>query len=153
MYLLLDLDHLYIEDQIRVGWNGGWLARRAVGQRGRDDEAADTALLHANQSFVPALDDLALAQDETERVATAIVGAIELLATALQPAGIFNRDATATFSGGSAPDLEINILYPIGCCHRRLGHCRRLCRSRRGGRWQIQFRQALIHSGSRCRCM
>src|SRR5579859_1801860 len=150
-YLLFDLDHLHIEDESRIGRNGRRAACRAITERRRDNEAADTALLHAYQSFFPPFNDLALAQHETERIATAVVRAIEFLATALQPAGILNRDATTTFGSRPAPDLEINILQPIRRCDRCLAHGWRLHRASSRGRRQIQFREAGIHGGSR-RC-
>src|SRR6185437_13286659 len=94
---LVDFYQLDIEHQRREGRNHPAGAARAVTQRGRDDQRALAAFLHAGDAFVPALDDLAAAEIELERLGT-VERAVEFLALGavlVQPAGVVDRDAMA----------------------------------------------------------
>jgi len=76
---LVDLHELSLEDQGRVGGDNTANSTVAVGKVRGDGELALLANLHAQKALVPALDDLAIANGEGERV-TAVVAGIELLA-------------------------------------------------------------------------
>jgi hypothetical protein len=72
-------------------------AARAVAELGRDHEHARAAFLHALHALVPALDDMAGAEVELERV-VAVLARIELGAldaVLVQPAGVVDRDRRA----------------------------------------------------------
>lgn len=64
---LFDLQQLDIEDQLGVGWDAG-NALLAVREMRRDRDAALATDGHAGDTDIPALDDLALAQLESERL-------------------------------------------------------------------------------------
>jgi hypothetical protein len=66
---LTDRDALDVEDQVGVGGNVRGRALLAVRKRGGDGEATLTAGGHAGDTDVPALDDLADAELEGERLA------------------------------------------------------------------------------------
>src|SRR5688572_32148074 len=63
-----DVEELDLEDQGGVRRNDGREAARAVAEVGRDHELALAADLHAGDALVPALDDLAGAELEVERL-------------------------------------------------------------------------------------
>src|SRR6185295_19091958 len=84
-----DLEQLDLEHQRRVRRDHAAAAMLAVGERGRDGELALAALLHAFNALVPALDHVACAEREVERVAARAAG-VELLA-ALEPADVVHH--------------------------------------------------------------
>src|SRR5689334_15201171 len=61
-----ETDHLDIEDQSGIRRDLGTRTRLAVAHFGGDDQVALFADFHARDAFVPALDDLALAEGELE---------------------------------------------------------------------------------------
>jgi hypothetical protein len=75
--LVLDLDELSLKDERRVGRDDTADGAVSVGEVGGDGELAPLADLHAEEALIPALDDLALADGEVERLA-AIVAGVEL---------------------------------------------------------------------------
>src|SRR5262249_33615528 len=86
----VDLQQFDIENQRRVRRDDAAGAARAVAEFGRDHERALAADLHAGDTLVPALDDLAAAEREAEWLA-AVERAVELLAflaLIVEPAGI-----------------------------------------------------------------
>lgn len=75
----LDTDELGLEDEGGVGGDDATDSAVAVGEVRGDSELALLANLHAEETLIPALDDLALANGEVERLA-AVVASVELLA-------------------------------------------------------------------------
>src|SRR6267154_2511775 len=75
----LHVEQFVLEDQRGVWGNDASGAACAVAERGWNDEGALAADLHCGDSFVPAGDDLALADGKLERL-HAGDGAVELLA-------------------------------------------------------------------------
>jgi hypothetical protein len=73
----LDANELRLEDESRVGLDDGTHSAVAVGEVGGDGQLALFVQLHAEESLIPALDDLASTDGEVERVATLVAG-IEL---------------------------------------------------------------------------
>lgn len=66
---LVDRDTLDVEDQVRVGGDVRGSTLLAVSHRGGDGEATLATSGHASDTDVPALDDLADAELESERLA------------------------------------------------------------------------------------
>src|SRR5947209_3433500 len=81
---LLDFQELYLEGQLGIGWDGAGKPALAIAEFRRNHQFALAPGFHADDAFIPALDDLAAAQLEAERLA-AIQAAIELL-TIVEPA-------------------------------------------------------------------
>ena len=73
------------------------IARLAVGQFGRDAQLALAADFHAGDTFVPSLDDVALAQREVVGLVR-VDGAVELLAGG-EPSGVVDLDMVAVLGG------------------------------------------------------
>src|SRR3954463_1314634 len=90
---LLDLDKLGLENERRVGRDDTPHSAVAIRQVGSDGELALLADLHAEQALVPALDDLAFADGEGERVA-AVEAGVELLAIG-EGAGVVDLNGVA----------------------------------------------------------
>src|SRR6185369_1068759 len=91
---LANLEELDFEQQRGVRRNDPAGAARAVAELGRDGELALAADLHAGHALVPALDDVALAEREHERLA-AVLARVELAALRTvveQPAGVVHGD-------------------------------------------------------------
>src|SRR5690606_15181518 len=83
---------LDLEEQRRVGRDDAAIAAGAIGQIGRDQQRALAAHLHVGDAFITALDDLALAELEFERLA-ALVGTVEgaaRLPVLPDPAGVMH---------------------------------------------------------------
>ena len=66
---LFDAEQFDVEDQRRVRRNDAAGAARAIAELGRDDQRALAADLHGGDAFVPAGDDLVLADRKLERLA------------------------------------------------------------------------------------
>src|ERR1044071_2729263 len=108
---LVDLQEFDIEDQRRVRRDDTAGAARAVAELGRDDEGALAAALHAGDTLVPALDDLAAAQGEAEGLA-AVDRAVEflaLLALVVEPARVMDADLVAGGRGGAVANLAVGV--------------------------------------------
>src|SRR5882724_10371363 len=96
---LLELEQLDLEHQRRVGRDHAAGAARAVTELGRDQQRALRPDLHAGNAFVPALDDLPVAEREGEGAA-AIERAVELGALGAvdpEPSGVVHH---ASLAGG-----------------------------------------------------
>jgi hypothetical protein len=76
----------------------------AVCPVGLDGQLALLAGAHVEQALVPALDDLALAHGEAQRLA-AVVRGVELAAVALEGAAVVHLDTIAGLGGAVALDL------------------------------------------------
>src|SRR5579883_675727 len=135
---LFHRDDLYIKDQVRIARNGAATLRTIAEGRG-DVEAANATSLHADQALIPALDHLALAKLERERlrrlrlpglVWMGIIGAIKFLAGGRQPTGIIDGNRAALLSGWPTPGFNIYILQPILKCHHLARDCRGSGRAR-----------------------
>src|SRR5262249_35490301 len=88
----------------------------AVAEFRRDDELALAADLHPGDALVPALDDLAGAEVELERLA-AVEAAVELLAV-LERGGVVHRHAVALLGLGPGAFLEGLVLQAaVGLDH------------------------------------
>src|SRR4029077_8383298 len=91
------LEELDLEQQRGVGRDDAPRAARAVAEARRDEQGALAADLHARHPFVPALDDLPLAEPERER-APAVQRAVELASLGPvhpQPAGVVHHAGLA----------------------------------------------------------
>src|SRR6185436_6618974 len=99
---LLHVEELHLEHQRRVRRDDAAGAARAVAERGRDGELALAADLHAGDAFVPAPDDVALAEREDERLA-AVLARIEFRSVR-QPAGVMHAHLLAGGRGVSGAD-------------------------------------------------
>src|SRR4051812_49599196 len=97
---LQDFEQLHLEHQRRLRRNDAAAALVAVGEGGRDGEAALAADFHALDAFVPAADDVAGAEGEVERVA-AVDARVELLSVCHAP-DVVHEDVVAE-RGGFAP--------------------------------------------------
>src|SRR5712671_6009833 len=85
-------------------------AARAIAQVRRNDQRALAADMHGGEAFVPALDDLALAEREGKRLAP-VERAVELLALLAideQPAGVIYRHGLAGLRHGSGARLDVD---------------------------------------------
>lgn len=87
----------------------GTSATAAVRPVGLDGELALLSRAHAEQTLVPALDDLALANSEAKRLA-AVVGGVELAAVALEGTAVVHLDAIA----GLGRALALNSFGDFG---------------------------------------
>ncbi len=67
----LDGEHLYLKDEVRVGWNAGHVLA-AVAQVCRYRDPSFSADRHSSNADVPTLDDLARAKLEGERLALSV---------------------------------------------------------------------------------
>src|SRR5713226_8196253 len=83
-------------------------ATSPVAQAGRDNQLPPATRLHRGDALVPARDDLALAQGETERL-IAVQGAIEFGAI-LERAGIVDDDGLSGLRARALADLQVEVL-------------------------------------------
>src|SRR6185369_4196421 len=100
------------EHQRRIRRDHAARAARAIAERGRDDQRALAADLHGSDTFVPALDDAALADRKIERL-VAVDGGVEflaLLAVLIEPAGVVHDAALARLRRGAGAFLDIDDL-------------------------------------------
>src|SRR5260221_5836091 len=100
---------------------------------GEDKVGEMTANLHSRHALIPALNDLAGAELELERV-VAIARAVELLAVlvglarVVQPAGIVHRDVLARRRRGARADLAVrnlqtrDVVHIVRSGNRVIGH-------------------------------
>src|SRR6202521_2250729 len=91
-------------------------AARAIAQVRRNDQRALAADMHGGEAFVPALDDLALAEREGKRIAP-VERAVELfalLAIDEQPSGVIDRHGLAGLRHGSGPRLDVDDAQAAG---------------------------------------
>jgi hypothetical protein len=86
-------DKLGLKDEHRVGRNGTHCSG-AVARLGLDCECPLLARAHAQNALVPALDHLALANVERQRLA-AVVGCVEFGAVGLEGAAVVDVDFVA----------------------------------------------------------
>src|SRR5882672_1682985 len=104
-FVLGYFEQLDVEHQGGVGRDHAATALLAVGELGRDGELAHAADLHAFDALVPALDDIARAEGEVERVAAAAAG-VELLAVG-ELADVVHEDVVAGARRGAAADDQV----------------------------------------------
>jgi hypothetical protein len=99
----LDTRKLDLEDQCSIGRDSRWRAIGAVRQMRRYHQHSSTALLHANQTLIPAFDDLTGADSDTECLGVIHVGVehIARLAIGLDPAAILDTGSVAASEGAS----------------------------------------------------
>ncbi|KAF1736493.1 hypothetical protein CRV24_002099 [Beauveria bassiana] len=100
---LLDLEQLDVKGQRAVGGNAGQ-SLAAVGEIGGDSQATLATNRHADDTDVPALDDLALTNLEGKGLAL-LVG-IELLAV-LELANVADTDAVAVLDNAAGANLAV----------------------------------------------
>ena len=114
---LLGAEQIDVEDQRGVRWDDTTRTSRAVTQVRRNDQCALAAHMHGGDAFVPALDDLALADRERKRL-TPVDRAVEflaLLAVDEQPSRIIDRHGLASFRHGSGARLNVDNAQAAGC--------------------------------------
>src|SRR6185437_1350174 len=117
---LLHFEQLHVEDQRRVGRYHATRAARAVSHVRRNDQRALTTHFHADHTFIPSLDHLACAEDETERY-LAVERAIELLSFAarlsrvIKPPGVMHDHRLARLSFGAGSLFYIGFLQRRDC--------------------------------------
>src|SRR6202041_3705551 len=85
-------------------------AARTITQVRRNDQRALAAYVHGGEAFVPALDDLALAEREGKRLAPVerAVEFLALLAVDEQPSGVIDRHGLAGLRHGSSAHLDVD---------------------------------------------
>src|SRR5215470_15356128 len=115
--LLLRSHQLHIKDQRSIRRNCPGKTSFTVGQLWRNAELTLAADFHSLNAFIPALDDLSVAQDELERVASAY-RTVELLARR-QPPCVFNFHFFAGNGKRSHAGLDVPVLQAGGSRDRR----------------------------------
>lgn len=70
----MDLHKLRVKDESSIGRNDSTSAAVAVAKRRRNGQLAPLTDLHSQKTLVPALDDLALTNDEGQRLTTVTAG-------------------------------------------------------------------------------
>src|SRR5262249_29530841 len=82
----------------------------AVAQVRRNNEGALAADMHGSDAFIPALDDLALADREGEGLVPVerAVELLALLAVLVEPSGVIDGDGLAGARDGSSTDLDVD---------------------------------------------
>src|SRR5574341_227802 len=103
--LLSHPEELHFEYQRRVRRNDAARASGSVAHLRRNGELALAADFHPLHALVPALDDLALAEVEDERI-TAVLAGVEFRAIG-EPAGVMHGDFLAGRGDGAGADDEI----------------------------------------------
>src|ERR1700678_561253 len=107
---LLNAEQIDLEDQRGARRDDAAGAARAIAQVRRNDQRALTADMHGGDAFVPALDDLALADRERKRLVP-VERAVEFLALFAvdeQPASIVDRHRLAGLRHGSGARLDVD---------------------------------------------
>lgn len=89
----VDLNELGLEDECRVGGDNAADSAVAIRKMRRNRQLALLADFHAQEALVPALNDLALTNRETERLAAVIAG-VKLVAVG-EGALVVNLDGVA----------------------------------------------------------
>ena len=79
----------------------------AVGEAGQDREPALAADAHAGDAFIPALDDIACAEREVERIAPR-AARVELTAAVGEPADVHD-DVSPSPAGAPAPTTRSSL--------------------------------------------
>src|SRR5437879_6295751 len=99
-----------VEQQRRVGRNRRAAAVAAVGEVGRNDEAAPSAHAHARDAPVPSLDHLSAAERKGEARVRVELGALPGgLAGVVEPPGVRDRHGVARRGGGAAAEGEVGL--------------------------------------------
>ncbi len=109
---LLHIHQLHVEDQGCVGRNYPRITLGSVGQVWRNAQLALATYLHAGDTFVPALDDLAGAQHELKRFAGPD-RAVELLAVG-EPAGVIDFDVLSGLRDRTGANLDVPVFEAAG---------------------------------------
>src|SRR5580658_4085602 len=107
---LLHAEKIDVEDQRGSRRDDAAGAARAIAQVRRNDQRALAADMHGGDAFVPALDDLALADRERKRLVP-VERAVEFLALFAvdeQPASIVDRHRLAGLRHGSGARLDVD---------------------------------------------
>src|SRR6266576_1958543 len=109
---LLHRQQFDIEHQRRVRWNRTAGTARAVTQRGRNDQRALAADLHAGDAFVPARDHAALADRKLERLVAVDrrVEFLALLAVLVKPSSVMHHAGLARLRRRAGADLAVDDL-------------------------------------------
>jgi hypothetical protein len=114
---LLHAEQIDIEDQHGARRNDATGAARAIAQVRRNDQRALAADMHSGEAFIPALDDLALAEREGKRLAP-VERAVELLALLAvdeQPARVIDTVTVWPVCGtGPVPGFTSMMRSPLG---------------------------------------
>ena len=105
-----DADEVNNEDEVGIGADDGSSGLSAVCLGGRNLQESAAADSHANEAFVPAGDDGALAEGEVEGLASSAVGAVELTAVGSEHADVTDRQDRTNFCGGAIAFDEIGGL-------------------------------------------
>src|SRR5208282_4860555 len=107
---LLHADQIDVENQRGAGRDVAAGAACAIAQVRRNDQRAFAADMHGGEAFVPALDDLALAEREGKRLATVerAVEFLTLLAVDEQPSGVIDGHGLAGFRHRSGAGLDVD---------------------------------------------
>src|SRR6202158_1960621 len=107
---LLHTEQIDVEHQRGARRDVAAGAARAIAQVRRNDQRALAADMHGGEAFVPALDDLALAEREGKRRAPVerAVEFLALLAVDEQPAGVIDRHGLAGLRRGSGARLDVD---------------------------------------------
>src|SRR5258708_31669043 len=107
---LLHAEQIDVEHQRGARRDVAAGAARAIAEVRRNDQRALAADMHGGEAFVPALDDLALAERERKRLAPVerAVEFLALLAVDEQPAGIIYRHDLAGLPHGAGTRLVVD---------------------------------------------
>src|SRR5208283_3237987 len=107
-WLSIERYEVHLKDEAGIGRDVGRASLVAVPQVRRNPKAALATDFHADDAFVPPLDDLSLANRELERLPAEVVRAIELSAVGQRP-GVLNVHRVAGLR--LAPRSHDKILY------------------------------------------
>lgn len=106
---LVDSQKLNLEDKIGIGRNDAASSSRAIAVGRLDVENSLLALAHGDNALIPASDDLADANGELEWPAS-VQGRVELLAVALESAGVVHGQLVSLLGEGLAIAGADNLL-------------------------------------------
>lgn len=115
-----------IEDEIGLRRNDRRTTGETIGKLPGDEQATDAADVHADESGVPAGNDLMAAEDELKWLtlgklrAGAVAGGVELCAVGGEPAGVLDGEHHAGCGDGSGAGANLLIAQGVGSEDRRV---------------------------------
>src|SRR6266851_6573590 len=99
--------HRDVKNQHSIGRDHGRRTLGAIGQGSRDNKAASSAYLYANQSFLPSFNHLSLTDGHPKGLTTMLIGTVKFLAVCREPARVLDIHGTTTFGGSASTNLKV----------------------------------------------